>query len=105
MLGPRTRGHSRGEDYGIPNLGLVTLIVREYAEASDFFVGTLGFDLVEDTPLDDAYEGKGWVVVAPTTAGAGSAAGTGRSAVGSVGAPQTALLLARAVTSEQRAGR
>ena len=45
------------------SLGLVALVVREYDEALDFFVGTLGFSLVEDTyiPAQD----KRWVVVEP----------------------------------------
>jgi catechol 2,3-dioxygenase-like lactoylglutathione lyase family enzyme len=30
-------------------IGLVALVVREYDEALDFYVGTLGFTLVEDT--------------------------------------------------------
>jgi catechol 2,3-dioxygenase-like lactoylglutathione lyase family enzyme len=63
-------------------LGLVALVVREYDEAIAFFVGVLGFELVEDTPLGPA---KRWVVVRPPgSAGAG-------------------LLLARAATPEQEA--
>ena len=30
-------------------LGLISLVVREYDEALEFFVGKLGFELVEDT--------------------------------------------------------
>ena len=41
-------------------LGLVTYVAREYDEAIGFFVGKLGFTLVEDT---DMGEGKRWVVV------------------------------------------
>ena len=41
-------------------LGLVTYVAREYDEAIDFFVGKLGFLLVEDTDMGD---GKRWVVV------------------------------------------
>ena len=41
-------------------LGLVTFVAREYDEAIDFFVGKLGFSLVEDTDMGD---GKRWVVV------------------------------------------
>lgn len=44
-------------------LGLVSLVVREYAEAIDFFIGRLGFTLVEDTPVPE--QGKRWVVLAP----------------------------------------
>ena len=60
---------------------MVSLVVREYDEALRFFVGTLGFRLVEDTyvPAQD----KRWVVVKP--------AGTGGAC----------LLLARAATEEQ----
>ena len=39
-------------------LGLVTYVAREYDEAINFFVGKLGFALVEDT---DMGEGKRWV--------------------------------------------
>jgi catechol 2,3-dioxygenase-like lactoylglutathione lyase family enzyme len=65
----------------VSRLGLVTLVVREYDEAIAFFVDLLGFELVEDTALD---EGKRWVVVAPPG---------GRGA---------ALLLARAATGRER---
>ena len=41
-------------------LGLVTYVAREYNEAIGFFVGKLGFTLIEDTDLGD---GKRWVVV------------------------------------------
>ena len=41
-------------------LGLVTYVAREYDEAIGFFVGKLGFTLVEDT---DMGSGKRWVVV------------------------------------------
>ena len=45
------------------SLGLVSLVVRDYDEAIAFYVGVLGFSLVEDTfvPAQD----KRWVVVAP----------------------------------------
>lgn len=49
-------------------LGLVSLVVREYAEAMDFFIGRLGFTLVEDTPVPE--QGKRWVVLAPPGDGA-----------------------------------
>ncbi|WP_019399216.1 VOC family protein [Pseudoxanthomonas sp. GW2] len=65
------------------SLGLVSLVVREYDEAIAFFVGTLGFRLVEDSCVPE--QGKRWVVVAPPGADAGQ------------------LLLARASTLEQRA--
>jgi catechol 2,3-dioxygenase-like lactoylglutathione lyase family enzyme len=66
-------------------LALVTLVVREYDEAIAFYVGTLGFTLVEDTVLEP---GKRWVVVAPPAAKDG---------------PGARLLLARAATPEQAA--
>lgn len=49
------------------SIGLVSLVVRDYDEALDFYVGKLGFELVEDTyiPAQD----KRWVVVRPTGGG------------------------------------
>lgn len=64
------------------HLGLVTVVVPDYDEALAFYVDTLGFELAEDTPVDDV---KRWVVVAPP------------------GARETGVLLARAVTPEQTA--
>jgi hypothetical protein len=66
-------------------LAALTLLVRDYDEALAFFVGALGFELLEDTPLR---EGKRWVRVRPP----GRAADSGMS-----------LLLARAATPEQQA--
>lgn len=63
------------------SLGLVALVVRDYDEAIAFFVGTLGFELIEDTPVPE--QGKRWVVVAPP------------------GGEGARLLLARAVGDEQ----
>ena len=40
----------------------VTLVAPDYAPAIAFYVGALGFELVEDAPLGG---GKRWVVVAP----------------------------------------
>jgi len=48
-------------------LGLVSLVVRDYDEALEFFVGRLGFDLVEDA--DAPQQSKRWVVVSPPSAG------------------------------------
>ena len=62
-------------------IGLVALVVREYDEALDFYVGTLGFTLVEDTSI--AEQDKRWVVVAPP------------------GSSESRLLLARASGEEQ----
>jgi catechol 2,3-dioxygenase-like lactoylglutathione lyase family enzyme len=61
----------------------VSLVVRDYDEAIDFYVGTLGFRLLEDSPRPE--QNKRWVVVAPR---------------GSSGA---SLLLARASSPEQLA--
>ena len=44
------------------HLSLTAVVVRDYDEAIAFFVGKLGFELREDTRLD---EEKRWVVVAP----------------------------------------
>ena len=62
-------------------IGLVSLVVREYDEAIAFYVGVLGFTLIED--LFVPAQNKRWVVVAPP---------------GSAGAN---LLLARASNPEQ----
>lgn len=43
------------------------LVVRDYDEAIAFYIGALGFDLVEDTDLGGA---KRWVLVAPKGGGA-----------------------------------
>lgn len=64
-------------------LALVALVVRDYDEALAFYVDTLGFTLIEDTPMPE--QSKRWVVVAPLGGGA------------------TRLLLARAATPEQEA--
>jgi catechol 2,3-dioxygenase-like lactoylglutathione lyase family enzyme len=53
-------------------LDLVSLIVRDYDEAIAFFVGALGFDLVEDSPsLGGDGRAKRWVVVRPPDATTG----------------------------------
>ena len=59
----------------------VTLVVRDYDEAIAWFTEALGFELIEDTPV----EGKRWVRIAPR------------------GAADTWLLLARAANAEQLA--
>ena len=64
------------------HLGLVSVVVRDYDEALAFYVGKLGFVLVEDKPVPA--QDKRWVVVAPP------------------GARESRLLLARAATAEQR---
>lgn len=64
-------------------LGLVSLLVRDYNEALAFFVGKLGFVLLEDSYV--AAQDKRWVVVSPP------------------GASEARLLLARASNDEQLA--
>src|SRR5262249_16620753 len=63
------------------SLGLVSLVVRDYDEALEFFVGKLGFDLIEDTFVPE--QSKRWVVVCPPGGG------------------ESRLLLARASSPEQ----
>jgi catechol 2,3-dioxygenase-like lactoylglutathione lyase family enzyme len=63
-------------------LAAVALLVPDYDEAIAYFTGTLGFELVEDTPLG---ADKRWVRVRPP------------------GSRGTAFLLARAATDAQRA--
>lgn len=62
------------------SIGHIALVVREYAEAIDFYVNTLGFRLVEDRFVPE--QNKRWVLVAPP----GS---------------EASLLLARAANAEQ----
>jgi catechol 2,3-dioxygenase-like lactoylglutathione lyase family enzyme len=63
------------------SIGYVCLVVRDYDEAIDFYVGTLGFTLVEDTFIEA--QNKRWVLIAPP------------------GSTESRLLLARAVGEEQ----
>ena len=63
------------------SIGQVAIVVREYDEAINFYVETLGFRLIEDTPVQA--QDKRWVVVAPP------------------GSSSARLLLARAVGAEQ----
>jgi catechol 2,3-dioxygenase-like lactoylglutathione lyase family enzyme len=44
------------------HIGLVSIVVRDYDEAIDFYTRVLGFELVEDTVLSPV---KRWVVVRP----------------------------------------
>lgn len=48
------------------HLALISLLVANYDEAIDFYVGTLVFELVEDTAMGP---GKRWVVVSPGDGG------------------------------------
>jgi catechol 2,3-dioxygenase-like lactoylglutathione lyase family enzyme len=63
------------------SIGLVSLVVPEYDEALAFYVGVLGFTLIEDSFVPE--QNKRWVVVAPP------------------GATESHLLLARASSPEQ----
>jgi catechol 2,3-dioxygenase-like lactoylglutathione lyase family enzyme len=50
----------------------VAIVVDDYDEAIDFFVGALGFELVEDSPaLTNDGRAKRWVVVRPPGAATG----------------------------------
>jgi catechol 2,3-dioxygenase-like lactoylglutathione lyase family enzyme len=62
-------------------LGLVSLVVHDYDEAIAFYVGKLGFALLEDSY--QPAQAKRWVVVAPP------------------GAKESAILLARAGNERQ----
>ncbi len=44
----------------------ITLVVRDYDEAIDFYVNKLKFKLIEDTVLD---QDKRWVLVSPNNVG------------------------------------
>lgn len=79
-----TRPSKRYEHRMPQHVALVSVVVRDYDEAIEFYVGTLGFKLVEDTyqPAQD----KRWVIVRPPGAG------------------ECAVLLARA-SNEQQAAR
>jgi catechol 2,3-dioxygenase-like lactoylglutathione lyase family enzyme len=69
----------------MPHLTHIALVVRDYDEALDFYVGKLGFTLVTDEYQPE--QDKRWVLVRPP------------------GAPEnaTTILLARASTAEQAA--
>jgi catechol 2,3-dioxygenase-like lactoylglutathione lyase family enzyme len=58
---------------GAVHLDLVAIVVSEYDPAIDFFVGALGFELVEDSPALTTSGGrpKRWVVVRPPGAATG----------------------------------
>jgi catechol 2,3-dioxygenase-like lactoylglutathione lyase family enzyme len=63
------------------HISVVALLVPDYDKAIAYYVGRLGFRLVEDTPLSST---KRWVVVAPP------------------GSSETGLLLAQADSQDQR---
>lgn len=63
-------------------LGAITLLVRNYDEAIEFYTKKLGFQLIEDTKLSET---KRWVLISPNSSN------------------ETNLLLAEASTEEQKA--
>ena len=65
------------------SLAHVSLVVRDYDEAIEWFTGVLGFELLED--IEQPEQQKRWVVVAPP------------------GAREGSLVLARASSNEQAA--
>lgn len=69
----------------MPHLAHIALLVSDYDEALAFYIGKLGFTLVEDTYQPE--QDKRWVTIRPP------------------GAPPhaTTILLARAATPEQKA--
>ncbi|MBN2970474.1 VOC family protein [Roseomonas aeriglobus] len=69
----------------VPHLAHINLVVRDYDEALAFYVGKLGFNLVEDSAQPE--QDKRWVVIRPPGAGPHA----------------TTILLARAATPEQAA--
>lgn len=62
-------------------IALVSIVVRDYDEAIAFYVGKLGFELIEDRSIPE--QSKRWVIVGPHGAGG------------------CRLLLARAVSPQQ----
>jgi catechol 2,3-dioxygenase-like lactoylglutathione lyase family enzyme len=69
----------------VSQLAHIALIVRDYDEALAFYVGTLGFTLVEDSYQPE--QDKRWVTIRPPGAPEGA----------------TTILLARAASPEQEA--
>ena len=78
------------------HIGLVAIVVKDYDPAISFFIGTLGFELVEDSPaVTNDGRPKRWVVVRPPGAATGlllaradgedQAAVIGKQAAGRVG--------------------
>jgi catechol 2,3-dioxygenase-like lactoylglutathione lyase family enzyme len=61
-------------------ISAISLIVPDYDQGIEFYVGLMGFELIEDTPLS---EDKRWVLVAPP------------------GSTETRLLLAKAENEAQ----
>lgn len=54
------------------HISLTTVVVDDYDDAIEFYVGLLGFELVEDTPAEtNDGRPKRWVVVRPPGAATG----------------------------------
>ncbi|KAK3181002.1 hypothetical protein K4F52_007674 [Lecanicillium sp. MT-2017a] len=70
----------------MPYIAHISLVVRDYDEAIDFYTTKLNFTLVEDKPVPE--QGKRWVTIRPP---------------GADGAQATTILLARASTPDQLA--
>ena len=64
------------------SLAVVSVVVRDYDEALAFYIGKLGFKLIEDSPIPE--QSKRWVVISPP------------------GATESRLLLAKASTADQQ---
>ncbi len=69
----------------MPHLAHITLVVQDYDEALAFYIGKLGFELVEDSYQPE--QDKRWVTIRPPGAPAHA----------------TTILLARATTPDQAA--
>ena len=67
----------------MPHLAHIALLVPDHDEALAYYVGRLGFTLVEDTPVPE--QNKRWITIRPPGAPAHA----------------TTILLARAATPEQ----
>lgn len=63
-------------------IGLVTLLVRDYDEAIDYYVNKCGFNLVQNTTMSET---KRWVIVEPK------------------GSTASQILLAQAVSEQEKA--
>src|ERR1700674_449258 len=81
VISPQQGRFNRGDYCMDQSVGLIALVVRDYDEALAYYVGVLGFRLVEDTYVPE--QDKRWVVVTPQ------------------GRQTSQILLARAVGEQQ----
>jgi catechol 2,3-dioxygenase-like lactoylglutathione lyase family enzyme len=58
--------HSQKESLLARHLATIALLIADYDEALAFYVGKMGFELIEDTDMGG---GKRWVVVSPGAGG------------------------------------